>query len=266
MQRADKKVPGLNAFSYGGPQVTPDSVAIDAINVYWTYTDNTNGSINRCPLTGCGMSDAVATGQAHPTSIFSDGANLFWVDANSGLVMMSNKPTGAGMDAGPTTLVKIATGQGSSTSVVADTSYAYWFNGFGEVWRANRADGSNPSRLATGQGKGYLALDGGFLYWTSTQSQHVMRCSTGGCGLLPSDLGGGPLGVPLGLAIYNGAVYWTAQDRILKCTVNGCPGSSPMSTLATGQVNAWYIAVDATGVYWTNNSSGTSGTVMRLVE
>jgi hypothetical protein len=68
-----------------------------------------------------------------------------------------------------------------------------------------------------------------------------------------------------GIAVYQGRVYWTASSSSSEATGSvfsvGIAGSSVL-TIATGQTNPSAVAVDASGVYWTNRSIS-AGAVMR---
>jgi hypothetical protein len=120
------------------------------------------------------------------------------------------------------------------------------------------------SQLASTFGFPYaLAVDSSFIYWINEGTNQVLRCSLPSCGGGPeifanTALAGKVMGLS-GLALHGGTVNWTDGladgGGVFQCATTGC-GSAPVA-LARGQAAPSFIAVDDSGVYWSNYGGGT---------
>jgi hypothetical protein len=110
-----------------------------------------------------------------------------------------------------------------------------------------------------------LVTDGSNLYWTNwTTNGSVMRAPLDSVPPDGSGAGDTPVTLvpnvnkPMALAVHGGSVYYTTTPSSGNGTIQRVGFGQ---ALATGQLNPEAIAVDDTGVYWTN--WGTSGSVMK---
>lgn len=72
-------------------------------------------------------------------------------------------------------------------------------------------------------------------------------------------------GLSEGIAVHKQRVYWTARTSTTEATgavFRISTGGGAVQTIATGRTNPSALAVDASGVYWTNRTP-TGGAVMR---
>jgi hypothetical protein len=85
----------INTIAMG--QIWPWDIAVDATSVYWLNNGSSgvnNGSINKCPLSGCPPSadggtnpTVLASGQSLPSALAIDTNAVYWTDQNAGTVM-----------------------------------------------------------------------------------------------------------------------------------------------------------------------------------
>jgi len=113
-----------------------------------------------------------------------------------------------------------------------------------------------------------IAADDAGLYWlqwsTSSETGQVV-------GTAPTTINSGStvlanrIVAPQGIAVYGNRVYWTESSSPTEPTgavYSVSTGGLSVQTIATEQANPSVIAVDSSGIYWTNRSE-TDGAVMR---
>jgi hypothetical protein len=151
-----------------------------------------------------------------------DATSIYWVDQSMGNRVLKAPLQGGG------TPQAIATGVGPRSCVVIDATFAYFATpstdadaGVGDtIWRAALA-GGNQSPIAVGQHvKGKLVVAGGFLYWAT-------------------DVYGPPDGM------------YSGMDAIVRMPVGG---GAVETLFADVQPEPAGLAVDATSIYWSDNS------------
>jgi len=141
-------------------------LAVDAQSVYWA--DTTAGTVNKCPIIGCGTSPTVlASGQNLPGQLVVDATDVYWSPNNSGLLRCAL--TGCGGQ--PTTLAT-----GAVMGFAIDSTSAYWNTGSG-VMTCNLAS-CTPKPFSIIDAAPF-ASDGSFVYLT--QSTAILKCPVGDC-------------------------------------------------------------------------------------
>jgi len=230
----------------------PFIIALDATNVYWTQF-GAGGAVAACAITGCNdvptLFDAPSTfGQG---ALVVQSGKVFWSDATTSSIYACSATA---CNESPTVL---ASNQGYVAGVAADAQNVYWvqFDGGNIVSCAIGGCPGVPTSIVTGLTEPlWLVVDATNVYW-STFSGVVATCPLSGC-TTPQVLAqtGGNW---VGLALDDQFVYMSdnADATISKCAKTGCNGAP--TVLASGQAGPRDVAVDATSVYWANETGGT---------
>lgn len=224
-------------------QNTPQGIAVDATNVYWTTTD---GNVLKVPIAG-GNSTTLATGQSNPLGIALDDTHVYWANDVAGGQIQAVGLTGG-------TVQTLATSQASPQSVAVAAGNIFWTVN-GKVERLPLTGGT-PVDMATAQGAlGGLTADSNNLYWASVGQMAIRSLSLANGGAatnLVTDQD-----TVLSLRLHNGALYW-ASDDLSQGSVGGVfsvpAGGGAPTTLATGQ-HGHTVAVDDKFVYWTDDTA-----------
>jgi hypothetical protein len=264
---------------------TPTSIVVDGPTLFVTVnsSDAPFGFVLRCSTTDCAADYTMfATDQLNPWFAVQQGGSIYWADfagddasveagsvagcptdggcPEAGAVVYT--PKGAGFDASDATGVGV-----TLLGLAADSTYLYWAAGFGDdgaVFRCVPSEcAATLARLGTTFGVPFaLAVDPSYLFWIDIGPNEVVRCALPACGGGPeifTDIALSGLKLDIsGLAIHGGNVYWTqgvGEGGVFQCPTTGC-GAGP-KVIAKGQAYPIFIAVDDSGIYWSNYSEGT---------
>jgi hypothetical protein len=146
-------------------------------------------------------------------SVLVDSHNLWWTDSYKGALYQAD------LDGTGATIVSHVAGAGF---LVADADFVY-FSGYeatGGIYAVEKAHPTNPARpVASGlTWPDVLALDGDYIYWTSSSTVHPADCDaglTGGIWRVRKDAKNGTPALvaspasPWSIAIENGTLYYT---------------------------------------------------------
>jgi hypothetical protein len=212
---------------------TPEFVALDAQNVYWTgspaYTPG--GSIMQVSKQG-GTAMTLYTSDAGttPAGIAVNATGVYWAEFYQSGLSLGPFPTSnvVALSAAGGTAAPLASGQTFPCGPAVNATSIYWMDG---CW--NSTTGGSLMKLPIGGGTAITLASG----------QSMPSLST------PYEL------VPIGLAVDATSVYWTTSDSVMKVSTAG----GTVITLASAQdfQGATYLAVDATSVYCANSVDGT---------
>ena len=256
----------------GGPEVltsatTPGAIAVVNGVVAWAAEDG----VHSCTADTCGTTDAILHPSAAPGTVQGvafDGQTVAWSDrvgVNAGQVLSC--PIGACTS--PTVLIN---GQIAPLGVALHGGSVFWIdqgngNQNGNVAFGIKTGGSFTQVSAVLNLPTGLAVDATYVYWTEQLAAgRILRCPYA-AGYCPSPIdaaaAAGPLGRPLDITLGGGRMYWSNADTgsILSCPTPGC-GSAPPRVHATGRQGLRHVAVNATCLFWTDDTAG--GSVLRV--
>jgi sugar lactone lactonase YvrE len=273
-------------------QNTPNGLAVDAANLYWTTSD---GNVVKAPSTG-GQATVLASGQHAPWGIAVDANNVYWVNAvtpgqvmsvsisggtpivladlqqrpfklaiSKGVLYWTNNSGGAVMKlplAGGSA-IKVAERQGSPVAIAIEGSALYWSSiGQGAI-RSSSIVGANAmiTTIAADQDATTLFVLDGTVYWANVELEDdhgtVYKLPPGGA---PVALATSPAPIA---AVSDGVnVYWSdaGNNTIRKVPIDG--GTD--SVVAAEQASPTEIVIDRNAIYWIN--AVPNGTIMKVAK
>ena len=212
--------------------VGPESVAVDATNVYWT---NSTGTVMKLSLGG-GTPITLASGLDFPGSIAVDATNVYWMNQGTsgradGYARLMTVPIKGGT---PTTLA--SADRMASGGIAVDATSVYW------AYYIYDSDNAAPGGTST--------PDGG----TAGCAGTVLKVPVGGG--TPITLASGQFCSGGQVAVDATAVYWVNGGLQANGYTDGAvmalplAGGTPIAVAAMQNTNGG-LAIDATSVYWT---------------
>jgi hypothetical protein len=246
-------------------QASPQGIAVDSSNVYWTTIRETGYPTDD----GTVFMEALDGGA--PVPLARDQGSAFYLTVNFGAVYWSSNYDGypggdsirsAQVGAAPPFLGSVlASGINARSAVLADSTSVYWVDQFDSAVLKVPLKGGTPVTIASAaalsdaglemgygaDGVGWFALDATNVYWTSPAFGLVLSVPLGGGAFTVLASGQNQ---PAVLAMDATHLYWSnyGSGEIMKLALGG---GAP-TAIVSGQSSPAYVAVDSTSVYWTN--------------
>ncbi len=254
---------------------TPDLVAVDGTNVYWTSTGLGTARISFCAVGGCNDTPTVLWSWSYFSAVGLAvvGPGVYFPAGTQYVATCAV----AGCNNTPTNLV--STLSENITGFAADQTRVYWAGSGGGVQSCDLAgcDGVPTTLGASPQGF-YLGLAVGptRVFWSDATK--ILACPKTGCAGPPTVLASGRVG-PWSVATDGKNVYWIelgkangggkiplqdySDGAVLSCAVTGCNDSPTVLASYPTWRGGNAIAADASGVYWSTDDA--SGTLRQIV-
>lgn len=219
-----------------------EDFALDGNDVYFTTVASSGGQVRRVAKTGGPTS--LVINAPEPRTITVDATHVYWTDYND-LTAERSLVRALKVNANGTQTLAWAFGIGP-IDVVVDGTSAYY------------TTSSHASSVPLAGGAGTLfatepayriTQDAGTVFWTTIGDPNggSIRSKVIGAAGMPSTLAIGQTD-PDGIAAFQGNVYWTtpASSSVKRAPAIG----GPATTIANDARFPHEIAVDASGIYW----------------
>jgi hypothetical protein len=230
-------IDGSNVVDVYPTQYGGTGLAVDFVQgkVYWTSTVG-GQSIQRVNLDGTGFETLVTTGLIVPEGITLDLPNgkMYWADQGPAKISRANLD-GTGVE------VLVTSGTVHPHDIGIAGGKMYWTDSHtNDILRAN-VDGTGIETLTnlnpmpgTPSPRG-LAVDSSNVYWNAQGYGLIQRSALDGSGIEPLVSVPGWNG-PDGLALFDGKMYWTGLNEVLKIQRSNLDGTGVEDVLTTGLV------------------------------
>jgi len=256
----------------GAAAQSVQGIASDGVYVYWTNKTNA-GEVRRALPTGAGLT-TLASNQAQPDWIASNGAVVVWTDQASNQVMLA--PAAGNGSTAPIQLNVSGENGTVLAGIAVDDSRAYYATktSGGGLAESVPLDGGPVTELGIATYVD-IAVDNQNVYWTGgSTNPSLYENAKDGSASTEMALAAGALQCPLGVASDGTSVYFLDQgtatcgpassDAGALYRVSLGSGTTKPSLLVSGLSDPQAIAVDNTAVYWI--AGGASGAVMKLAK
>jgi hypothetical protein len=219
-------------------QHSPFYIAADAKNVYWTTWRpiDPNGTVKRAPLSG-GV-PVMLTTDVGPGAIAVDATSLYWASPQQYTI------TKMPIDGHSPTVMASGSDAESAFAIAVDSMNVYWTTGRGAVMQMPTGGGT-PIAIASDQGfpRG-IAVDATSVYFTTFDTGTVKKVPIGG-GIVTTLASGQD--APAAIVVHGDTAYWLNAKSLMAVNIDG-----GMPYEVTSAAVPRSIAVDDSGVYWTN--------------
>ncbi len=242
-----------------------ESLELDATHAY--FAGGIRGTIAKLEKAG-GAAVTIVTGEANPTSLAVDSSGVYWANWSSydTAPVADGSVVSAGLDG--SNVATLAENLIYARGLALDADNVYWVSASEEtLYRLPKAGGT-PVALASGlYDPGSPVLDESGIYVRTRNRPDDLQ---GEDAIVRVDPTGGGAEIIVSerygissIDVHDGFVYYTRSGGSASCerrsgVVRRLPtaGGTP-TDVAVEQSAPALIAVDATGVYWTNGSSST---------
>jgi hypothetical protein len=246
-------------------QSYPEAVHVQGNYVYWI---NFFGSLQRCPITGCGDAGVESYPATAGAGFAVDSNNVYWTEFNAGTLLSC--PLG-GCTKGAVLYQGV---KGLTYGVALDATTIYLMNALsGEVLAVPMTgvpDGGSARLIATSSDPSYIAVGAGQVYWDSLAAgssvQALPVSATADAGIAPTIVATNmPHAAGMTFDSVCGTLYWTANGLstadggragggVFRCPAAGCGDASAQRFGVDNEV--WFAAVDDGYVYWADEIGG----------
>jgi hypothetical protein len=247
-------------------------IASDGMFVYWT-NKTASGQVRRALPTGAALT-TIATNQAEPDWIASNGTTVVWTDQTGNQIMSAPANSDGGV---PAVQLNVSGENGTTPAGIAiDSASAYYASktAGGGLAESVPLAGGPVSEIGTGTFVG-IAIDSTYVYWTGgSANPSVYENIKAGTVATEKTIAAGALTCPLAVVSDGVSVYFLDQGT----AACGPPGNTkgalyrvPIGNegplpppLVSGLDDPQGIAVDDTAVYWV--TGGPAGSVTKLAK
>ncbi|HEX2570449.1 MAG TPA: hypothetical protein VH877_12900 [Polyangia bacterium] len=247
----------VDAVASGAQAAGPSGIAVTGGYVlYATEVDNTiwraaPGSASPTPV-------PLATGQARPISVTTDGVYVYWANLDGGTlrrVRIRRTP----LD----NVETLADGMNRPWGLALYGGYLYWTNSANEdpAWRGAiyrvPVAGGTPEKLSSAHQPYGIAVDASGIYWADYAEGTINRIGLDGQPgptgpvLWPNQAG------PISLLRDGSTLYWAnyTGGQVRRAAL----GAAAPEDVATSQLRPIGLAQDGLALYWANDDWNTSG-------